>query len=272
MPRTKAARDSAASLSEPECRRALRALGITSATEWTQWCRRNATRRRRLHLPLYPEREYRNRGFWAEYGSRYPKGWTDFHRTRDRHLGTNGVDQLALWARYAARYRAASGYCDIRFAGLSNDVGRGYSAAFGVVLAYSALEACWNALGPAKPKAHETSIIAPALASRLRRALRSGFRLWQALNAPLSKRVSQFMDGDDGRDWPESQDVLTVARAVRHLFAHGVFTPSGGGALTVSAARALQDLSDVVLQLSETTFRRSVNATTTTPSRRESHG
>ena len=152
----------------------------------------------------------------AEYGSRYPKGWTDFHRTRDRHLGTDGIDELALWARYAARYRAASGYCDIRFAGLSNDVGRGYSAAFGVVLAYSALEACWNALGPAKPKAHETSIIAPALASRLRRALRSGFRLWQALNAPLSKRVSQFMDGDDGRDWPESQDVLTVARAVRH--------------------------------------------------------
>jgi hypothetical protein len=152
----------------------------------------------------------------------------------------------------------ATGYCGIRFAGLGEDVGRGYAAALGVVLAYSALEACWTALDTAKPKVDEVALIDLELAARLRRALRGRFSLGTELNARLSKRVELFMAGADEPGWPTSQDVLTIARAIRHLFAHGVFTPSGGGTVTAVAARALQDLADVVLAYSVDVFRTEV--------------
>lgn len=79
-------RTTSATVSEPECRRLLRRLGIISAADWKQWSRANASVRRRLHLPTRPEMEYRNPGFWTEYGGQYPHRWAGFHR---RLLGTD---------------------------------------------------------------------------------------------------------------------------------------------------------------------------------------
>ena len=83
---------------------------------------------------------------------------------------------------------------------------------------------------------------------------RAGFPLSELLNAPLRERLHRFLTGDDEQHWPDSQDVLTVARAIRHLSAHGVFTPSGGGVVTAASARVSQDLADAVLLHAEQKF------------------
>ena len=43
--------------------------------------------------------------------------------------------------------------------------------------------------------------------------------------------------------------------ALRHLVAHGIFTPWGYGAVSLKAARTLIDLAEVVLSYSEQIFR-----------------
>ncbi len=242
-----------ASVNEPEFKRQLRSLGIASAEEWAHWARTNASARQRLYLPVRPQAVYRNPGFWKEYGGQYPHYWGEFQRSRLSRGGELSRQQLARWARFASRYKVASAYRGIRFSGMSAASARGYSAAFGVFLAYSALEACWTAMGSIVQKA--PGIIGGELASRLRATLGGSFPLDVELSAPLRRRVAIFMGGDAVSHWLASQNVLVMAQAVRHLVAHGVFTPSGARAVTAKAARALQDLADVVLRTSSDTFR-----------------
>ena len=240
---------------EFECYRVLRSLGIGTQQDWSRWRRINPSRIRLKRLPRDPAREYRNRQFWNEHGARSPRGWSAFHHARKQAPGLTGHYALAPLARFVSRFQAASGYLGMAFAGLTPSVARGYSAAFGVVAAYSALEACWVAEGTTKSQAAREGLINLPLAQRLRSTMfRAGFPLSELLNAPLRERLQRFLRGDDEQHWPDSQDVLTVARAIRHLSAHGVFTPSGGGVVTAASARVLQDLADAVLQHAEEKF------------------
>jgi hypothetical protein len=135
---------------------------------------------------------------------------------------------------------------------MENATARGYSAALAVFLAYSALEACLTGMGRQAPK--DPGLINPDLASNLRIALGRRFELAEELHSNLSAKVGRLMNADDEADWPDSQDVLIMARAIRHLVAHGVFTPWGGRTVTTKAASALHDLADAVLEYSSQLF------------------
>jgi hypothetical protein len=135
---------------------------------------------------------------------------------------------------------------------MENATARGYSAALGVFLAYSAFEACLTGMGRHAPK--DPGLIDPELASNLRIALGRRFELAEELHSNLSAKVGRLMNADDEADWPDSQDVLIMARAIRHLVAHGVFTPWGGRTVTTRAASALHDLADAVLEYSSQLF------------------
>lgn len=192
---------------------------------------------------------YQNPGFWSEYSGRYPLQWGNFHAWLDECGVQMAATELALWARYAARFKAASAFRGIKFSGLGEKTERGYSAALGVFLSYSVLEACWAASGQTLRQRKIIGINDVLLARRIRASLKSAANVIGGLNnGPLIKATESFM-----RD--ESDDVLTVARALRHLVAHGIFTPWGYGAVSLKAARTLNDLAEVVLSYSEQIFR-----------------
>lgn len=237
-----------ATVSEPECKRLLRSLGIASATEWAR-ARRTAPRAmRRLHLPEHPEKAYRNRAFWKEYEGRYPHLWNEFHLGRTRSGSEQAKAELAQWARFAARYRVATAYRGLRFSGVGAAVTRGYSAALGVFLAYSALESCLKAGGPQPGQKMPGRIDLP-LADRLRAALGGSLGAEEELsNERLRVQLGRFFSGED-------DDVMVPARAIRHLVAHGVLTASGGRILTSRSALAFQDLADAILDQAAWLFR-----------------
>ena len=249
-------REGAATVSEPECRRLMRRLWIASPEEWMLWSRANGLARRRLYVPTRPAKEYDNPRFWTEYSGQYPHHWAEFHRGRTRHDDEPTRQELARWARYASRYKAASSYRGIRFSGMKDASARGYSAALGVFLAYSALEACWAAMGSRAPK--DRGLIDLELAKNVRAALGGRFELAGELHENLRANVARFMKADDESDWPRSQDILIMARAIRHLVAHGIFTPWGGRTVSLKAASAFQDLADAVLENSSQLFSKHV--------------
>ncbi|MDP3091469.1 MAG: hypothetical protein Q8N04_12375 [Nitrospira sp.] len=72
---------------------------------------------------------------------------------------------------------------------MKEETGRGYSAALGVFLAYTALEAYWTASGEEQSK----GFIDPQLAGLIRTALKSGADLADGLtNQGLKSALSVF--------------------------------------------------------------------------------
>ena len=129
---------------------------------------------------------------------------------------------------------------------MKEETGRGYSAALGVFLAYTALEAYWTASGEEQSK----GFIDPQLAGLIRAALKSGADLADGLTSQgLKKRVVSFLNGD-------VDDVLVFARALRNLVAHGIFTPWGAHSVSLKAAMAFDDLAQCLLRQSDSLFRR----------------
>jgi hypothetical protein len=138
---------------------------------------------------------------------------------------------------------------------MSGDVCEGYSAVVKVMLCYSAMEVLCGALGLAL--ADQVVVPSPAggyakcpaqLRAEYQGASSSEFPLRAALTNPkLGKRLDAFMAGS-------SEDVLPVATALRHLFVHGVWTPSGGEVVSKRAAKALTDLAQLLLQHCDTVF------------------
>ena len=233
-------------VNEIECKRIMRSLGVVSRADWVLWIRSYPVKSRRLYVPTLPEVEYSNSAFWSEYSGHYPSQWRDFHAWRKKTGTPLPVTELVNWARYAARFKAASAFRGIKFSGLGEKTGRGYSAALGVFLSYSALEACWTANGG---DFRRYGIIDPECAKRIRSSIKSSGNITAGLsNRPLIKAVEKFMAG-------ECDDILVVGRAIRHLFSHGIFTPWGTQAVSLNAVRALNDLTESLLRASEQKFR-----------------
>lgn len=67
------------------------------------------------------------------------------------------------------------------------------------------------------------------------------------LKESMREKVSIFVDGKD-------DNVRVVATALRHLVAHGDFTPSGTGAMTKSGAKVIRRLGSLLLIESERQF------------------
>jgi hypothetical protein len=233
-------------VNETECKRIMRSLGIVSRDDWVIWSGSYPVKRQQLYVPTLPEAEYSNSSFWIEYSGHYPSQWRDFHAWRKKTGNQLPDNELVNWARYADRFKAASAFRGIKFSGLGERTERGYSVALGVFLSYSALEACWTANGG---DFRRFGIIDLDCAKRIRASIKSSENITSGLsNRPLIKAVEKFMAG-------ESEDILVIGCAIRHLFSHGIFTPWGTQAVSLNAVRALNDLSESLLCASEQKFR-----------------
>lgn len=234
-------------VNEHECKRILRSLAISSASDWKHWSRNNSLRRRRLNIPSSPEESYQNKNFWREYSGGYPSQWKEFHIwIKDSGIRMENRE-MSLWARYADRFRAASAYRGMKFTGLEEKTERGYSAALRIFLSYSCLEAAWVACGVSNST--RFGCIDIVLAENIRTSLRFSDNITgRSNNERLNKAIDKFMSG-------KSDDVLIVARSIRHCVAHGLYTPWGSHAVSLRATRTLNDLAECILSYSEKFFR-----------------
>ena len=228
-------------INEVEFKRSLRSLGISCLGDWHQWCKKNGKRRELHHFPIDPTSAYRNAIFWRELEATYPKHWKRYQSLRRSCAADDAAE--AEFARFAARYRIAMGFRALRFSGVGEKTASGYSAGFRIFLSYSALEACCKAIGREHAK---ICIVDPLLGNELRSISRKAFVVMQSeiTNARLQKKLKEFASD-------VSDDIMTFARVVRHLVAHGVFTAWGLGIVSLKAANAYDKLSEVVLAHSD---------------------
>jgi hypothetical protein len=113
------------------------------------------------------------------------------------------------------------------------------------MLTYSAAELFGETVRP-RMRARSWKIADEALARRLRPI---AVKL-PSVDPSLDEQIKEAL----GRiSLKESIDVMPVAKALRHMFAHGIFTPTGTGANAPRDSLAIRDLS---LRLQEETMRR----------------
>ncbi len=168
----------------------------------------------------------------------YPDEWKTFCELVKKGV-TPGSPGLS---RFAARYRSAGNFQRAEFFGLSDELCAGYSAIIKLMLCYSAFEILCGAIG------HDVSqqrIVDARCAKALRavygRVAADTFPLATALTSKkLLSRLDACLQG-------KSEDVLPLAIALRHLFAHGFWTPTGGEAVSRRATEALEALSLALL-------------------------
>jgi hypothetical protein len=186
--------------------------------------------------------------------STYPKAWKEYISSLKR----KGKKPARDWAVFAARYRAASSYTGAHFSCFSDKTAKGYSEGIRLLLTYSAFEAACIASGH---KPHDCPVLGDdglrkkarvLLQKSFKKTPESEFPLRHALRSQkLSERVDAFLEGKDN-------DLLPIASALRHLFAHGIWTPHGAAALSKTTRDALHLLSQSLLVAADELFESSV--------------
>ena len=146
--------------------------------------------------------------------------------------------------RFHARFKVAKTYGGLRIKGCSDELLRGYTEGLRLFLTYTAAERLGDAIK--KPCAHWT-IFDPALAKRLRRVATAVLANPEGLSAKVQEQVNRLAVG-------EHDNVVSLATALRHLFAHGHFTPTGQDSTTLATAAALRDLSELIQAETERRF------------------
>jgi hypothetical protein len=144
------------------------------------------------------------------------------------------VKPTASEAVFAARFRMASAFDGAEFPGLAARTAGSYSAVLRCFLAYSAWEAFRGATGvSARMSSAELSERARAL---------PGFLPYLETNTDIgvAKGVRKVADG-------RSDNVRYVLAALRHLHAHGAWTPGGAGLTSRRSIAFMNDLAEGAL-------------------------
>lgn len=146
--------------------------------------------------------------------------------------------------RARARHKVAKQFRGLRLDKASAALVRGYSIGMRLFLCYSAAEAIGGALGRHVGvwDLRDESLEAP-----LRRIATPLPQRDDVLSKGVRQSVSAFLAHDHN-------NLRVVATALRHLIAHGEFTPTGNGLMTKSGADALTRLGDHLLAESERQF------------------
>ncbi|MGY0390570.1 hypothetical protein ACWZJV_26660 [Nocardioides sp. WG-D5] len=176
-------------------------------------------------------------------------GWADFQRLAradriswDWDTNSDGATQYDVLGRSAARWHLAANLQGVQVTGADSRTEKGYHAGLIVVLAYSALEHLEDqAIHKRKGAINNVTIPDPSLADRLR----SGTKTHKLLTSEtiVDPRLrAKLRNWEAGHD----SDVLVVAKALRHMFAHGAFTPYGLDITKTAARNALTDLAEAV--------------------------
>jgi hypothetical protein len=226
-------------INEVEFKRTLRSLGIVNPDEWKRWCDGNLERRISLHLPLEPIKAYENPQFWAETEARYPENWSRYEHLRKVADGKKITDDFKF-VRFASRYKVAKGYRGIRFSRLEDETADGYSAWFGVFLAYSALESCCDAV--IQPILKQ-GIIDPILADQLRLEVKkSADAIVKEIGSKrMMNQFDEFMSS-------KSNDVLCFASVIKHLVANGSFISFRKDVAALNVSKVFDKLAQTLLQ------------------------
>jgi hypothetical protein len=152
------------------------------------------------------------------------------------------------FARFCARYSLASALKGVTLKGVSGPTAEAYSSALGVALAYSSLES----LNKATHRRGAQHVIGDeALARRYRSTSLSKLRFHlesTADSVSLRARLAAVSDLDD-------DDVMPVAKALRHAVFHGDFTAYGAGAAKSKTVRNfLDNLKEALLLTADVQF------------------
>lgn len=168
--------------------------------------------------------------------------YPDFWREYCTHCKKSGNKPDREWAIFASRFRMAGNFGGaVWFGRMTQKTSRGYDAALRLILCYGTLESACIA---SKKKIEKIELVGDYLAD-CRRVVRKSFKSFSSeefnlrgsLSSPrLKHKLEEFF-------LEQSDDLMPFAAAIRHLFAHGVWTPKGSLALTKSAAEGLDWIS-----------------------------
>ena len=180
----------------------------------------------------------------------YPDDWGEYCA----YCKKNSQPIDPRWAVFAARFRVAGNFGGAIWFDMAERTTRGYDAAIRLLFCYSALEAACSASGL---KVHNVHLEGEYL-SECRRKIRLNFSsftdeefgLRKALGSKhLKQRLAEFFE-------EQSDDLMPFATAVRHLFAHGIWTPKGSNALTKQAVEGLDWISHGLNLTSQSLFKK----------------
>ena len=167
----------------------------------------------------------------------YPDCWREYCAECKRV----GSKPDRAWAIFASRFRMAGNFGGAVWFKMAQSTARGYDAALRLLLSYAALEA---ACAASREKIENIKLEGEYLAE-CRRQIRRNFSSFSAeefdlrgslTSDRLKRKLDEFFSG-------QSEDLMPFAAAIRHLFAHGVWTPKGSMALTKSATDGLDWIS-----------------------------
>lgn len=156
-----------------------------------------------------------------------------------------GANMVADLNRFQARFKVAQRFRSLSIVPCSQAVRRGYSEGVRLMLTYSAAELFGETIRP-RMRMKSWKIVDESLSSRLGPIAKK----LPTVDLSLDEEIKQALLRIARKD---SADVMPVAKALRHMFAHGIFTPGGTGALTSRDSLAVRDLSILV---QEETIRR----------------
>ena len=185
------------------------------------------------------------------------EGWAKFQRLSRQGLilwswepDGNEDGQYEHFGRFAARWHLASNLRGIQLEGAGKRTQEGYLAGLRVALAYSALEHLLDhSIEKRRGAVNGLRIPDAKLAHRLRRELKTA-RILTSENISDQNIRRKLGSWESGQD----PDVLIVARALRHMFAHGSFTPYGLDITRKAAREALEDLAALVRHEAQSRF------------------
>jgi len=179
----------------------------------------------------------------------YPPGWGRFCAMSKRAGEPANEAMAADLNRFAARYRAARSFGEATFDALSQDTAACYSALCRFTLAFSAFECLERALGEhAELLRDVTSEVRSRENIEVVRELDRELRIFEFVYERLDeKRGKKLRAGLEAFVSHEDYDPLVLARALRHIFVHGLLTPNVSKGRPGNLTRLCDHLSEFLL-------------------------
>ncbi len=153
--------------------------------------------------------------------------------------------------RFTYRYRMARAFNGINAPDIGERTVRGYAVGMKLLLAYSAFDEIRltrNSFPKLRLNRGEyTKIVHTNLANKLRQneELENLLKIASAVKNPsLKNDIELFFKN-------QNDDVMCIATGLRNAFAHGVFTAAGAGLTTKRKQKQVDELANVVLDMTD---------------------
>ena len=189
----------------------------------------------------------------------YPPGWTFFDEYA-LHIGTGPfgfVGSLADVNRFAARYRAAKCFRELRFEGLSAVTVDGYTALTQVLLWYSAFEHLLRCIGAElRESLGLLSEEERARCLQRLRRLNGQSEFFQAIRQHLEPRYQRQIDH---HHQSEPCNPFYLAAAIRHAYAHGKLAAQPSGVPQESVGTVCRFVTRLLSMVADREFSKRVN-------------